>query len=124
MRFFSRPKASKLARAGRRPHEHARGNGSGQRLLAAALAAVLAAEGGLGVGGEVGWRQVAGATGLAVCRRQTPPSENDGLVGATGCWGAGCSLTGGVKITLWPKATEMQKCRNYLSLNLLDFTGF
>ena len=99
MRFFSRPKASELARAGRRPHGHARGNGSGQRLLAAALAAVEAAVSALGVGGEVGRRQVAGATGLAVCRRQTPPSETDRLAGATGWWGAGCGLTGG--------------CRNY-----------
>lgn len=65
MRFFSRSQASELARAGRRPHGHARGNGWEQRLLAAALAAVEAAVSALGVGGEVGRRQVAGATGLA-----------------------------------------------------------
>ena len=109
MRFFSRSQASELARAGRRPHGHARGNGWGQRLLGAVGATVLAAVGSLGVGGEVGRRQVAGATGLAVCRRQTPPSETDRLAGATGWWGAGCGLTGGCRNYVMADSSENAK---------------
>lgn len=109
MRFFSRLQAAELARAGRRPHACAQGNGWGQRLLDAVGAAVLAAVGGLGVGDGVGL--ATGCWGYWVGHRRwpPPPSENDGLVGATGWWGAGCGLTGGCRNYVMADSSENAK---------------
>lgn len=55
------------------------------------------------------WRRVAGATGLATEGGPPPPSENDGLVGATGWWGAGCGLTGGCRNYVMADSSENAK---------------
>jgi hypothetical protein len=84
MRFFSRLRAAKLARAGRRPHAQARGNGLRLQLLDAVLAAVVAAVGSLEVGDEVGSVTSGWSYWLGLLL-PTPPSETDRLAAATGC---------------------------------------